>query len=1310
MKAARGLVLTLLCTVGCVLAVPVASAGALPVSFGSEGTGPGEMTEPRGIAVDQESGDVYVADTVNNRVDKFGPEGEFLLAWGWGVADGKTEALQTCTMTCFAGLEGSGAGEFNGVEGIAVDSSLGFSHGDIYVADTHNNRVQKFTPQGEFVLMFGGEVDETSKANVCTKGNLEAKEVCGAGVPGAGAGAFTALTKHAVAVDSATGTVYVADESRVQRFSEAGGVQSPQVAFPGGGFSQNLAVDSTGDIYLKSEELTGIRKYDPTGKELGSPRDVEAAHRGASDAITIGPGNELLVNDVSAGESHHIFAFNPAGAQTASFDAGGEAQGGGRGIAYSEHTGALYLINTAANEASVRIVTPPPPGPLILAGSQIASAIQPTTVSLGAMVNPEGSAASSYHFEYDTTAYAQGEAPHGQSTPETPLGGGELEFVDQSASAPVTKLQSGTLYHFRVIATNGTQTTEGPDQTFTTLPPVSIDAVSVSEVDDKSARLEAELNSHGIASEYHFEYDTSPYVEGQASHGISVPIPDRSVGAGTTPATVSELVQGLAPSTVYHYRVVAHNALGTSMSPDRSFTTQGPSATLPDGRSYELVSPPNKHGAPLEAITEEGGLIQATPSGGAFAYVALGPIGSESKGVRSPEDTQLLSRRNPTKGWSTQDITTPHEEISHIHLGQFSEYQLFAEDLSASVVEPIGATPLSNQTTERTPYRREAYGTFVPLVTASNVPEGTKFGGEEIEASGAWGDGVNFETATPDLSHIILRSSHLLSAGFKTGFEPEGNESLYELAGGVLTLVSVLPDGTPVAETGHTAFSRNGASHRGFISSDGNRVLFNSGGGLYLRDVALGRTLELDEPQPGASGDPGGGALQGASSDDSKVFFTDGSPLTVGASAKSNRPNLYMCEITVNAGEPSCALSDISVDPNKGESANVLGVTAVDQTGGHVYFTAFGVLTGSPNAQHEVAVPGAPNLYEYDTQSDQVHLVAVLSSGDEGLLEGKEPDLGRLTARSSPDGRFLVFMSQRSLTGYDNRDARSGQSDAEVYQFDATSDAVRCVACDPSGARPEGIFDPPREVYPGLLVDQRRSWRERWLAASVPGWTAQSVNVALYQSRYVSNSGRTFFNAADALVPQDKNKVEDVYQYEPPGVGSCTTASSTFSSVSGGCVNLISSGASKEESTFLDASENGDEVFFLTDSRLTSSDVDGAFDVYDAHVCSESSPCPSPPLAVPGCEGDSCQNPSSPPGEATPGSLTYNGPGNAVPPAATPAFKPKAKPLTSAQKLTKALKACKAKHNKKQRATCEKKARRTYAPKTKPKKTNRRAK
>ncbi len=173
---------------------------------------------------------------------------------------------------------------------------------------------------------------------------------------------------------------------------------------------------------------------------------------------------------------------------------------------------------------------------------------------------------------------------------------------------------------------------------------------------------------------------------------------------------------------------------------------------------------------------------------------------------------------------------------------------------------------------------------------------------------------------------------------------------------------------------------------------------------------------------------------------------------------------------------------------------------------------------------------------------------------------------------------------------------------------------------------------------------------------------------SLYQPHTLSDSGRLFFNSTDGLVAQDSNGGEDVYEFEPPGVGACKGSVGTFVSRAGGCVGLISSGASEKESVFMDASESGDDVFFLTAAKLSPLDRDNAYDVYDARVGGGDRE-PEKPIE---CVGDACQGFVAPPNDATPGSLTFSGPGNLKPLAAltpAPRSKPKAKRCPKAKKL-----------------------------------------
>ena len=71
-------------------------------------------------------------------------------------------------------------------------------------------------------------------------------------------------------------------------------------------------------------------------------------------------------------------------------------------------------------------------------------------------------------------------------------------------------------------------------------------------------------------------------------------------------------------------------------------------------------------------------------------------------------------------------------------------------------------------------------------------------------------------------------------------------------------------------------------------------------------------------------------------------------------------------------------------------------------------------------------------------------------------LTGARMELFAPTARVSPDGQWLAFMSELPLTGYDNHDAVSGKPDEEVYLLRRAGWALVCASCDPTGARPHG--------------------------------------------------------------------------------------------------------------------------------------------------------------------------------------------------------------------------------------------------------------
>jgi hypothetical protein len=503
---------------------------------------------------------------------------------------------------------------------------------------------------------------------------------------------------------------------------------------------------------------------------------------------------------------------------------------------------------------------------------------------------------------------------------------------------------------------------------------------------------------------------------------------------------------------------------------------------------------------------------------------------------------------------------------------------------------------------------------------------------------------------------------------------------------------------------------------RNALSEDGDRTVFETtfnGGSrhLYMRDAALGQTVQVDALEAGLKAPGGAPVLQLASSDGSRIFFKDSGRLTGDATARPEvdpeEQDLYECEVKVTAGHLECALSDLTVDSNPSESANVLGLLAgADDTGRFVYFVANGRLAagavhGDCPDSEELNTTSSCNLYVRDTVTGITRLVAVLSGSDRRAWStyGLD-DLGGYAIRVSPNGQYLAFMSERPLTGFDNRDAKSSVRDEEVFEYSLAANTLTCVSCASSGTRPQGVFD--TGGFLGLLADRKGLWGSQWLAASIPSWTSVDVAHALYQSRYLSDSGRLFFNSATPLVPSDSNGLEDVYEYEPAGVGGCDLPT--------GCQGLISSGGSSEESAFMDASADGSDVFFLSSAQLSKADTDNAYDVYDAHVCSAGAPCAAEGVAVPPPCGtaDACRAAPSPQPDifGSPASQTFSGSGNAAQPVVP---KVAVKSLTRAQKLTKALSACKRVKGKAKQAACVKRARKAYGP-VKKKRAKRRGK
>jgi hypothetical protein len=1222
-------------------------------------------------------------------------------------------------------------------------------------ADTNVKELEgnggELQPAGEVFVAVTTPVEGHSEPEVC-----DTASICQAGAGGTSTnGQFEWSFRGSYIAVGPGGDVYVGDQARVQVFDPSGAplpLKSISLAGLGSeGKVSALAVDSAGDVFVRDSEASGVRELEPDGTEKsvqfdsGSVQIEAVALEEAGGVVT-----HVYVEDSEGG--YHFLKYDPAGKELTSFGLNTISFSPG-GLAFANASGALYADGfTNSGEPRVFVFTPPPPGPLIEPYGESGTAEKHGAAKFEAIVNPEGHA-TTYHVEYisEEQFKADGET-YGAGTKSeagpSSITEGLFEDHPVEVKLPEAKLVRGVTYHWRFVATDSQPvTTTGPDNTLEEIQSALIDGPWASEVTATSATLAARINPEGQSTSYRLQYGTSTAYEHEFAG---------NVGAGTEFVTVGGYhLQELTPGTTYHFRVITVNECiagktCTQDGVDHTFTTR-PAASevaLPDGRAWELVTPATTGGSVLELSH-----MQAASDGSAITYLAGGTLGENV--VSNTAGAQVLSRRG-REGWGSQDISGPVQPVKEgqnysLEILSSGYYSLFSADLASALYYPHNNDGvLTPDALEGTTYQRnnvtcrtgETTSCYKPLLSPANTPPGTEL--MHIDAIVKLrSPQAAFLAGTPDLAHLVVGSPLSLIAGVHEYAPPEighGYGNLYEWNEGRLQLVSILPNGktdeSNLAELAGQG-EQSGQVAR-VLSSDGRRVAWAEGDrygqgtfrGLYVRDMVEGKTVHV-----------GGVAAsyQTMSSDGSRVFFLE-------------HGDLYEYHVAPGASYDAGTTTDLTASHGPGESSAGAQeiVSDVSEDGSYVYFVATGVLSSAKSATGEKAASGADNVYVLHNEGgawEAPRFIARLSGEDEhswaahgSSQSNRYPELTGVTSRVSPDGRYLAFMSSRSLTGYDNRDASpeayemttdiegkpvpvldaEGKPvharDEEVFLYHAPQDlaaesaSLVCASCDPSGARPHGVLDDGAagKQLP-FAAGPNSPWGEaaspHWLAGNVPGWELGGIAENVYQPRYLSDGGRLFFNSPVALVPQDTNGLEDVYQYEPAGSGGangCTGASATYRARTGGCVDLISSGQSASESAFMDASgkgpggEEAEDVFFLSSYHLTAADTDVGYDVWDAHACSASSPCITPPLSPPACSsGDSCKPAPSPQPElfgAAP-SATFSGAGNVAP---APVVAPK--PPTRLQRLSKALASCRKRygHSKKRRTACERTAHKHY--------------
>jgi hypothetical protein len=709
-----------------------------------------------------------------------------------------------------------------------------------------------------------------------------------------------------------------------------------------------------------------------------------------------------------------------------------------------------------------------------------------------------------------TQFIAQGRPEGFEGAQVVPCAPGRVPTVGVSpVTARLTGLVPNTVYHYELEVTNsgGTDTLVAATTFTSDATPVArtlgLDAVAAD-----TARLGGSLNpANGGPVTYGFEWGPTE------SYGRSVPLTPATLGfSDNTFHTISVPLAGLAPSTEYHYRLVATNTSSGKVGRgiDRVFTTRaaggevscpnaafrvGPSAGLPDCRAYEWVTPGLNNTNTINSAQE----IFAQPDGSAIHYYTFdAPVDAQSATINQP----VVSRRG-SGGWTTKSLGALSPQPSEGFAATAAE-GLVSPDLTESLfysTAPLTGTEIRGQLNL---YLRRADDSITRISTA----------GIPIQAELQYQYNIFQARSSADWSHIFWNSVAPQTADSPTGVN---NAFEWSQAGGVKP-VGVLPaeGSTPEGPAPGGATLAQGSLPAS--SSDGRLVLFSPRSApstLYLR-IDGQETVEVSASQK-AVPDPGpsrGMNPIGISPDGSTVLFISYAELTDDANTGETEgvPNekgadLYSYDVA------SGVLTDLTPDDNPEdagagahvlallderhpEAGNPLPYASADAS--TVYFVAMGNL--APGAES-----GRPNLYV--VRGGHIRFVASAS--------GFMPFGYSKGLYATPDGDYMTFVSTENLTGYDS----GGQ--AEIYRYSYPTNSLECASCRPDGSVATGG--------------------------------------ATFERRGISDDGsRVFFTSEDAVLPGLSNGLARVYEF------------------AGGKVSLLSPATATKPATMVDAGGSGD--------------------------------------------------------------------------------------------------------------------------------------
>jgi hypothetical protein len=1154
-------------------------------------TGELALGEQSGLAINQEAGELYVADTGNSRVAKY------TVA---GAPDGTLAMVATPTF-------------------IAVDNSTAASKGSIYVVNTNRTRITKYDTTGAPVASWG------------TAGTLE---------PGG------STTIAGIAVDD-QGDLWILTMDLVMReLSPTGQPLTQFFALQNDGSAGveafGLAVDSDQNLYFKADR-GAVKEIDNTGTV------VVVAFEGSQPAQATSPTVNRATGDLYLGArescpSFGILRFQGSNQPLETFGrrCGEQAAAPSAGLAVLEANNEAFVA-TRTNLIKAYLMEDVAPPTVSI---EAPTAVTATTAHVSGHVNPNAPAGDPPSYELEEWGFTCNPACSGVS-------GGPISPDNQEhlVGGTLAGLQPGTRYTVTLTAVNSLNKARASSnfKTAATAPEVGEEvATGITPTD---ATLNALIRPRGADTTYRFDYVpeaaflregfAGPEVRSTAELG---PIPAEEGETAVRERVVSARIGGLAPMTPYRFRVVATNSVGSTPGTTAAMITQrlaaasetnclnqvfrtGPGALLPDCRAYEQVSPNDKAGLNVEGFLD---YLGAADDGSGVTYFSQAATGIPASGGAHQDFVTMLAGRNG-ESWSTQRLLSPEE------LGQTSQFLGASANFRYALIEGCirGKGPGTGCGLFLEDTKAQTYTEIVPRelnqLEAPAFPEGT----------------YAYDSITADGSRVFFETKAVVTAN-----AAEGKPNLYmwdRVSGGV-ALVGVLP-GAPASAPPGGSF---GGAYSWFegpnltiggglgglyvqaihaISEGGDRAYFTAGntGQIYLRrnlTSANPSTLQVSAPGPGGSGPTMPAAFQEATPDGSRAFFISGQKLTEGASAGSTeaQKDLYRYDATKRTlvdVTPATAVAS----PGGAQVQGLLG-TSSDGTSG--YFAAKGVLASG-------ATEGPVNLYRFEEDgggSFAYTFIATMSRPRNWspTSTGVRVPLGNesyKTSRVTPDGNTLVYSDPES-TGT-----------TQLWLYSVSRGQPFCVSCtttsEPSlGQASLSTADLTARLTPRGYIEQRLTHN---LSTDGTRLVFQTPNALVAGDE---NSVNGCLHTRDA----DNPECEDVYEWEAPGTadGTCRSVE-----VNSGCLYLLSTGRSTRPSNLIDTSVDGSEVFIATASQLVPTDHDELFDVYDAGI--GRGVAAQQVTSFPPCNsGEECQGTGAAPAPGViPGTANFQGLGNPKP-------------------------------------------------------------